>query len=57
MPVHASQMYARTLMAMILEFYGEEDGFVDNFEDEIFQGACVTHEGEVIHERVKGLLS
>ncbi len=34
MAVHASQMYARTLMAMVLEFYGE-DGFVHNFEDEI----------------------
>lgn len=55
MPVHASQMYARTLMAMVLEFYGEE-GFTHNFEDEIFKGSCVTHNGEVINERVKGLL-
>ncbi len=56
MAVHASQMYARTLMAMILEFY-QEDAFVNNFEDEIFAGSCVTHEGEVVHERVKNLLS
>lgn len=57
MPVHASQMYARTLMAMILEFYTEEDGFTHNFEDDIFKGACVAHGGEVVHERVKGLLA
>ncbi len=56
MAVHASQMYARTLMAMILEFHSE-DGFVNNFEDEIFKGSCVTHGGEVVHERVKGLLA
>lgn len=56
MAVHASQMYARTLMAMILEFHGEE-GFEHNFEDEIFKGACVTHNGEVVNERVKGLLA
>ena len=56
MSVHASQMYARTLMAMILEFYGDE-GFVPNFEDEIFIGSCVSHNGDVVHDRVRGLLS
>ncbi len=56
MPVHASQLYARTITAMIQEFAGE-DGFSINFEDEIFKGACVTHGGEVVHERVKGLLT
>jgi NAD(P) transhydrogenase subunit alpha len=55
MPVHASQMYARTLMAMILEFYTVE-GFNANFEDEIFKGSCVTHQGDVVNERVKQLL-
>jgi len=55
MPLHASQLYARTLMAMILEFSSEE-GFAANFEDDIFKGACVTHAGSVIHDRVKGLL-
>lgn len=55
MPVHASQMYARTLMAMVLEFYSEE-GFNANFEDEIFKGSCVAFDGQVVNERVKGLL-
>ena len=55
MPIHASQMYARTLMAMVFEFVGEE-GFTPDFEDEIFKGACVTHAGKVVNERVKGLL-
>ena len=56
MPVHASQMYARTLMAMILEFY-KEDGFALDMEDDIAKGACVATGGEVVHERVKGLLA
>ena len=55
MPVHASQMYARTLMAMVLEFYGD-DGFALDMEDDIAKGSCVTRAGEVVHERVKGLL-
>ncbi len=56
MPVHASQLYSRTLLAMVNEFVGE-DGFNFDFEDEIFKNACVTHNGEVVNERVKGLLA
>lgn len=56
MPVHASQMYARTLLTMIQEFATSE-GFQPDFEDEIFQGACVTYNGEVVNERVRALLA
>ncbi|MEZ4701721.1 MAG: Re/Si-specific NAD(P)(+) transhydrogenase subunit alpha [Rhodothermales bacterium] len=56
MPVHASQMYARVLMAMILDFY-KDDAFQLDFEDDIIKGACVTHAGEVVNERVKNLLA
>lgn len=55
MPVDASQLYARTLAAMIEEF-AAEGAFETNFDDEIFSGACVTHGGEVVHERVKTLV-
>lgn len=55
MPVDSSQLYARTVLA-ILQDFTSEDGFTPNFEDEVFTGACVTHNGEVVHERVKGLL-
>lgn len=56
MPVHASQMYARTVMAMIQEFT-DEDGFHADFENDVLKGACVTHGGKVVHERVKELLT
>ncbi|GIV59091.1 Re/Si-specific NAD(P)(+) transhydrogenase subunit alpha [Rhodocaloribacter litoris] len=56
MPVHASQLYARTLMAMLFEF-ADGEAFRPDFEDEIFKGACVTYDGEVVHERVRGLLT
>ncbi|GMQ82455.1 MAG: Re/Si-specific NAD(P)(+) transhydrogenase subunit alpha [Rhodothermia bacterium] len=55
MAVHASQLYAKTLLAVVEEFT-EESGFVVNFDDEVFAGACVSHDGQVVHERVKGLL-
>ena len=55
MPVHASQMYSRTVAAMITEFV--KDGvFVTDFDDEIFKGACLTHAGEIANDRVRGML-
>ncbi|MEO1075690.1 MAG: Re/Si-specific NAD(P)(+) transhydrogenase subunit alpha [Bacteroidota bacterium] len=56
MPLHASQMYARTVMAMVLDFLTDEGTFRRDFEDEVFVGTCVTHEGAVVHERVRSKL-
>ena len=28
----------------------------DNFDDEIFKGACVTHGGQVVNDRVRVML-
>ncbi len=55
-PVNASEMYARTVFEMLSQF-SDGEAFTPNFEDEIFQGACVTHEGQVVNERVQGLLT
>ncbi|HEU0016152.1 MAG TPA: Re/Si-specific NAD(P)(+) transhydrogenase subunit alpha [Longimicrobium sp.] len=55
MPVHASQMYARTVAAMITEF-AKDGAFTRDFADEVFREACVTHDGAVVHERVRALL-
>ena len=54
-PVDASTMYARTLLAVLTEF-SDGETFRPDFEDEIFKGMCVTHEGQVVHERVRSLL-
>jgi NAD(P) transhydrogenase subunit alpha len=55
MPVHASQLYAKTISATIEEFV--EDGVLTpDFDDEIFDGACLTHGGEVHNDRVRDLL-
>lgn len=56
MPVHASQLYAKTLSALIEEFV-EDGAFQPNFDDEIFDGACLTHAGEVQNERVRDVLA
>ncbi len=56
MPLHASQMVARTYMALITAF--TKDGrFNPDPEDEIIAGATVTRDGEIVHERVRGLVA
>lgn len=55
-PVNASEMFGRTLMALLTEF-SDGDTFDPNFEDEIFQSTCVTHDGKVVNQRVSDLLT
>ncbi len=55
MPVHASQMYARTITALLQEFVTSE-GFMPKHDDEVFRSVCVTSGGEIVNERVKSLI-
>ncbi|HEU0054954.1 MAG TPA: hypothetical protein VFQ39_17330, partial [Longimicrobium sp.] len=55
MPVHASQMYARTVAAMITEFL-KDGAFAPPADDDIYLSACVARDGEVANARVRGML-
>ncbi|MDQ3555268.1 MAG: Re/Si-specific NAD(P)(+) transhydrogenase subunit alpha [Gemmatimonadota bacterium] len=55
MPLHASQMYARTVAATIAEFT-RDGAFRPDPDDEIFRDVCVARGGEVVHPRVRSLL-
>lgn len=47
----ASEMYASNLFNLITEYWDEENkSFNLNFEDDILQGAVITHEGEIVNE-------
>ena len=53
-PVPASQMYASNLTNLIEHFWDpEEKAFTLKLDDEIIQGALVTHAGEVVHPLLK----
>ncbi len=49
MPDHASSLYARNVQA-VLELMVREGELSLDFEDEIIQGACITRDGEIVHE-------
>ena len=56
MPLHASQLYARNVMNLLLHLV--KDGAITlDFQDEITKGSCVTHGGEIVNERAKQLLA
>jgi NAD(P) transhydrogenase subunit alpha len=54
-PLHASMLYARNVANLFLHLY--KDGKVElDFEDDITRGCCVTHGGEVVHQRARELM-
>jgi NAD(P) transhydrogenase subunit alpha len=56
MPLHASQLFARNVMNLLLHLV--KDGAINlDFQDEITKGSCVTHGGEIVNERAKQLLA
>ncbi|HEX3277738.1 MAG TPA: Re/Si-specific NAD(P)(+) transhydrogenase subunit alpha [Thermoleophilaceae bacterium] len=52
MPDHASSLYARNVQSL-LELMVDEGELRLDFEDEIIKGACITREGEIVHEGAK----
>lgn len=55
-PVHASQMYSRNTTSLLTHLVQEGQLQID-FEDEITRESCITHDGEVVNERVRELVS
>lgn len=56
MPLHASEVYAKNLSALLKLMTTPEGELTLNFEDDIIDGACVTHNGEIRSQRVKDAL-
>lgn len=54
--VHASQMYSRNMEKLLLHLMGD-GGLKINLQEEITAGCVITQGGEVVHPKVKELLS
>ena len=50
MPEHASALYARNVQALLELLVSKEGQLELNWEDEILAGACITRDGEIVHE-------
>jgi len=57
MPRDASKLYGKNILNFLQLIISKEDGDINlNFEDDLVKGACITHNGEVMNERVKSLM-
>jgi NAD(P) transhydrogenase subunit alpha len=54
---HASALYARNIQALLALMISQEGELQLDFEDEVLAGACVTREGEIVHEGAKAAAS
>jgi H+-translocating NAD(P) transhydrogenase subunit alpha len=52
MPDHASSLYARNVQSLLQLMVKEGELSLD-FEDEVIAGACITRDGQIVHEGAK----
>ncbi|MFQ5597817.1 MAG: Re/Si-specific NAD(P)(+) transhydrogenase subunit alpha [Nitrospiria bacterium] len=55
MPIHASQMFAKNMSQLILHLYRDNTFHID-LNDEITQGALVTHQGQIVNDAVQSAI-
>jgi NAD(P) transhydrogenase subunit alpha len=57
MPSDASKLYGKNVLNF-LQLITDKDGNLNlNWDDDLVKGCCITHNGEVMHERVKSLMA
>jgi NAD(P) transhydrogenase subunit alpha len=57
MPIDASRMYGKNMLNFLKLIIDPEGKLNLNFDDEVVQGACITHKQAVINPRVKASLA
>jgi NAD(P) transhydrogenase subunit alpha len=56
MPSDASKLYGKNVLNFLQLIINKEGNLNLNWEDDLVKGSCITHKGEVIHERVKAMI-
>jgi NAD(P) transhydrogenase subunit alpha len=53
MPSDASKMYGKNVLNFLQLITTKEGNINLNWEDDLVKGSCITHGGEIVHERVR----
>jgi NAD(P) transhydrogenase subunit alpha len=53
MAEHASQLYARNIQSLLGLMITKEGQLSLDFDDEVIAGACITREGEIVHQAAR----
>ncbi|MBC7829109.1 MAG: NAD(P) transhydrogenase subunit alpha [Chitinophagaceae bacterium] len=57
MPSDASKLYGKNVLNFLQLIISKEGNLNLNWEDDLVKGSCITHNGEIVHELVKALMS
>jgi NAD(P) transhydrogenase subunit alpha len=57
MPSDASKLYGKNVFNFLQLIIGKEGSLNLNFADDLVAGCCITHNGAVVHERMKALIT
>jgi NAD(P) transhydrogenase subunit alpha len=57
MPYDASKLYGKNVLNFLQLILSKENNIHLNFEDELVKGACVTHEHNIVNERIAQLIA
>lgn len=57
LPADASKMFGKNVFNLLKLMIDKEGNLVFNFDDDIVKGCCITHQGNVVNERVKEALN
>lgn len=57
MPTDASRMYGKNMINFLKLIITKEGDMNLNWEDDIVKGTAVTHNGEIVHERIKSVIT
>ncbi|HEV8285841.1 MAG TPA: Re/Si-specific NAD(P)(+) transhydrogenase subunit alpha [Chitinophagaceae bacterium] len=56
MPSDASKLYGKNVLNFLQLIIDKNGNLNLNWDDDLVKGCCITHSGEVMHERVKSLM-
>lgn len=57
LPADASKLYGKNMLNFLQLIINKEAQLNLNFEDDLVKGTCVTHNGEVVNERVRAMIN
>lgn len=57
MPSDASKLYGKNVLNFLQLIIDKDANLNLNWEDELVRGCCITHNGEVVHDKVRSLMS
>ena len=55
MPSDASKLYGKNVLNFLQLIIDKEGNINLNWEDDLVKGSCITHGGELVHERIKSM--